>query len=57
MNNQEEYIQQLEQVVSKFLEPLRGIPPSFMIKVFTEQLKEDMNKEVRDNGFENRSNS
>jgi len=57
MNNQEEYIQQLEQVVSKFLEPLRGIPPSFMIKVFTEQLKEDMNKEVRDNGLKNRSNS
>jgi len=35
MNNQEEYIQQLEQVINKFLEPLKGIPFSVAIKALT----------------------
>jgi hypothetical protein len=35
MNNQEEYIRQLEQVISKFLEPLKGIPFPLAIKALT----------------------
>ncbi|MGC9336970.1 MAG: hypothetical protein ACP5EQ_02595 [Candidatus Cloacimonadia bacterium] len=35
MNNQEEHIRQLEQVISKFLEPLKGIPFPVAIKALT----------------------
>jgi len=35
MNDQEEYIRQLEQVISKFLEPLKGIPFPLAIKTLT----------------------
>ncbi len=35
MNNQEEYIQQLEQVINKFLEPLKEIPFSVAIRALT----------------------
>jgi len=35
VNNQEEYVRQLEQVISKFLEPLKGIPFPLAIKALT----------------------
>jgi len=35
MSNQEEYIRQLEHVISKFLEPLKGIPFPLAIKALT----------------------
>ncbi len=35
MNNREEYIKQLEAIISKFLEPLKGIPYTVAIKVLT----------------------
>jgi hypothetical protein len=35
MNDQEEYITQLEAIIRKFLEPLRGIPYPIAIKVLT----------------------
>ncbi|GBD03415.1 hypothetical protein HRbin19_00697 [bacterium HR19] len=35
MNEREEYIRQLEAIISKFLEPLKGIPYSIAIKTLT----------------------
>lgn len=35
MNNKEEYIKELEEVIRKFLEPMRGIPFSVAIKALT----------------------
>lgn len=35
MSNQEEYIKQLEQAISRFLEPLKGIPFPLAIKALT----------------------
>jgi len=35
MGNQEEYIKQLERAISRFLEPMRGIPFSIAIKALT----------------------
>jgi len=35
MSDQEEYIKQLEQAISKFLEPMKGIPFSIAIKALT----------------------
>ena len=35
MNEREKYIKQLEEVISKFLEPLKGIPYPIAIKALT----------------------
>ncbi len=35
MNDPEEYIKQLETIISKFLEPIKEIPYSIAIKVLT----------------------
>ncbi len=35
MNDREEYIKQLEAIISKFLEPLKGIPYPIAIKALT----------------------
>jgi len=52
MNDREEYIRQLEAIISKFLEPLRGIPYPIAIKALTEcevlhfDLSNEDNKEL-----------
>lgn len=52
MNNKEEYIKELEEVIRKFLEPMRGIPFSVAIKpltglnVLTFDLNTDENQEL-----------
>lgn len=35
MGKQEKYIKQLEQTISKFLEPMKGVPFSIAIKALT----------------------